>query len=93
MTRSITIKTRDSVPTSLDTYGDEILSAHEDGQIRMWDRRENSRPIQTYKAHSKWASCVSFRLPSNIFASGSYDHTVKIWDSRCGFPIQNLHSE
>lgn len=39
MSRSETILTRDSVPTSLDTKGNEILSSHEDGQIRMWDRR------------------------------------------------------
>jgi len=93
MSRVETILTRDSVATSLDTYGDQILSAHEDGQIRMWDRREPTRPTNTFKAHSKWASSVKFREPSNIFASGSYDHTVKIWDSRCGFPIQNLHSQ
>jgi WD40 repeat protein len=93
MSRAETILTRDSVVTSIDTHGVQILSAHEDGQIRLWDRRDPSRPTNTYKTHSKWASCVRFNNPAHIFASGSYDHTVKIWDSRCGFPMQNLHSK
>ena len=79
--------------TSLDSFGSMILSSHEDGQLRMWDRRETSRPSNTYKAHSKWTSSVRFGVSGNIFASGSYDRTVKVWDSRCGFPMQNLQSE
>lgn len=78
--------------TSLDSSGSCILSAHEDGQLRMWDRRDPSRPISTYKGHSKWASSVRFGQHSNIFVSGSYDRTVKVWDRRCGFPVQNMQS-
>ena len=93
MARSQTILTRDSIVTSLDTLGQQILSTHEDGQLRMWDRRDSSRPVQTFKAHSKWASSVKFGNIPSRFASGSFDRTVKIWDSRCGFPLQNLHSK
>lgn len=93
MLRAETILTRDSVVTSLDTHGAQILSAHEDGQIRMWDRREPTRPTSTYKAHSKWTNKVRFGSQPHIFASCSYDQTVKIWDSRCSFPMQNLHSQ
>lgn len=92
MEKSQTILTRDSVVTSIDTNGWQIISAHEDGQIRMWDRRDPTKPTTTFKAHSKWASSVRLSQHSHIFSSGSYDRTVKIWDSRCSFPIQNLHS-
>ena len=75
--------------TSIDCSSRGILSAHEDGQVRLWDRRDPSRPSGTFKAHSKWASCVRFNKSPFYFSSGSYDRTVKVWDMRCGFPIQN----
>jgi WD40 repeat protein len=92
MTRTETILTRDSVPVSIDTNGSGIISAHEDGQIRLWDRRDPTKPTNTYKAHSKWANCVRFGKAPHVFATGSYDHTVKIWDSRCSFPLSNIQA-
>ena len=77
---------------SLDVAGSQILSAHEDGQIRLWDRRETSRPTNTFKSHAKWVSSVRFANSSHIFGSGSYDRTVKLWDQRCSFPLQNIQS-
>jgi len=90
MTSDEQILTRDSVVTSIDSAGNSILSAHEDGQIRLWDRRQSSRPASTFKTHSKWASSVKFNASSFVFASSSYDQTVKVWDTRCGFPLQNM---
>ena len=84
--------TRDSVVVSLDVNDEQILSAHEDGQIRLWDRREPSRPTNTFKSHAKWVSSVRFGKVPNIFTSGSYDRTVKVWDLRCSFPLQNIQS-
>lgn len=84
--------TRDSVVTSIDTCGDKILSAHEDGQLRLWDKRDSSRPAITFKGHSKWASSVRFGKTPLHLVSGSYDHTVKLWDLRCSFPLQNIQT-
>jgi len=72
---------------------DNILSAHEDGQLRLWDRRDPSRPVNTFKGHSKWASSIRFGKTPFHFASGSFDHTVKIWDMRCNFPLQNIQTQ
>jgi WD40 repeat protein len=94
MSNTETFFTRDSVVTSVDSTGSLILSSYEDGQIRLWDKRTSSKPSSTFKAHSKWASSVRFnpQLP-NYFCSGSHDRTLKVWDSRCGFPLQNIQAE
>lgn len=47
---------------------------------------------KAYKSHNKYTSCVKFSQSANIFASCSYDHTVKIWDVRSIFPIETLAS-
>jgi WD40 repeat protein len=88
-----TFYTRDSVVTSIDSTDSLILSSHEDGQIRLWDKRTSSKPVSTFKAHSKWASAARFnpQLPNN-FCSGSHDRTLKVWDMRCSFPLQNIQA-
>ncbi len=63
---------RDSITTSLDANASNILSAHEDGYIRLWDRRTASMitPQKSFKSHLKYISCVKFSPQSSfIFAS------------------------
>lgn len=94
MTTTETFLTRDSVVTSIDSNRSLILSAHEDGQVRLWDRREPSKPASTFKGHSKWTTSVRFN-PSQpfCFASGSHDRTIKVWDTRSSFSLQNLQAQ
>jgi len=67
------------------------LTSHEDGYIRLWDIRSPQTPINTYKAHSKLVSSVKFNPnKSHVFSSGSFDTTVKVWDTRSTFPLQNI---
>lgn len=83
---SSVIYTKDSITSSIDAKYDNILSAHEDGYIRLWDKR-STHQVKSFKSHNKYASAVKFSQSPNIFASSSYDHTVKIWDIRSIFPI------
>ncbi len=92
-----TVLTKDSITTSIDYSNDRLLTSHEDGYIRLWDIRSPQIPTNTYKAHPKLVSSVKFNTRSNIFASvlfilmqGSYDTTVKVWDCRSAFPLQNI---
>lgn len=85
-----TIKTKDSITTSIDYCHNTLLTSHEDGFIRMWDFRNSNSPVSTFKSHAKFASCSKFHKNPHIFASGAYDQTIKIWDSRSVFPLQTL---
>ncbi len=54
--------------------------------MRLWDIRSGSSE-KTFKAqyegHDKWVSQVKFNQSvDNLFLSGSYDGTVKLWDIR-----------
>ena len=91
------IRTGDSVPTSIDTHFDTILSSHEDGYVRLWDQRQPTICAKKFKSHTKYASCVKFSASPFVFCSvshllmqASYDQTVKLWDTRSIFPLKTL---
>lgn len=59
----------------------------DDGQFKVWDLALSKADEPVYSvsnAHSdKIRSCASSVRNSDFFVSGSYDHTVKIWDTKC----------
>jgi WD40 repeat protein len=63
-----------------------LITGHEDAVVRLWDVRSGASE-KTFKAqyegHDKWISQVKFNQNvDNIFISGSYDGSVKLWDLR-----------
>jgi WD40 repeat protein len=84
------IFTNHKVPTSIDSIQDSlILTGHEDSLIRLWDIRVSSAGSSEkkfksqYEGHDSWVSQVRVNLNAeNVFISGSYDGTVKLWDLR-----------
>lgn len=78
----------------------------DDGDIRLWDisMTEFSKPIwEVNGAHSDRILAASTSAVSdNLLISGSYDHTIKLWDVRGdskngplvtidhGFPVETL---
>ncbi|KAJ5074593.1 ribosome biogenesis protein wdr12 [Anaeramoeba ignava] len=74
-----------------------LLTGHSDGIIRLWDNRipsnsEESCVIKTlFKSHTSWISSLKWKPNSDfVFASGSYDGSVKIWDIRTKIPLFTL---
>ncbi|KAG9252899.1 putative wd40 repeat pf20 [Emericellopsis atlantica] len=45
---------------------------------------------QTLAGHSDWVSCIAFSPDAKLIASGSSDHTVKLWDTATGALEQTL---
>ena len=84
------IFTNHKVPTSIDSIQDSlILTGHEDSLIRLWDIRVSSAGSSEkkfksqYEGHDSWVSQVRVNLNAeNVFVSGSFDGTVKLWDLR-----------
>jgi len=60
-----------------------LLTTSDDRTVKLWDLSETESTM-TFTGHQDYVRTGAF-LPghnSNLFATGSYDQTVRIWDSR-----------
>lgn len=60
-----------------------ILSVSDDHSVKRWDLGTEQLLWQSTSRHSDYVRAVSASpiIPS-VFASGSYDHSVRLWDAR-----------
>ncbi|CAL1614903.1 unnamed protein product [Knipowitschia caucasica] len=76
-----------------------ILTGSDDSTCRLWDV-PNSVELSSYKEHTDYIRCgVASKLNSNLLITGSYDHTLKVFDTRTdksvitmdhGQPVESL---
>lgn len=73
--------------------------AHTDTAIRLWDLRRALHAIQTQArpepraslaGHEGWVSSLSFSSDGRLLASGSMDHSIRIWDVPSGREMRRL---
>lgn len=82
--RSMSYTTSYMIPVYTDVYAlltlphDQILSAWEDSAIRMFDPA-SEKCLKTFEGHTGAVRSLVLISPT-IFASGSDDKTVKLWD-------------
>ena len=57
-------------------------------KIHIWDTQTNTKHI--LKGHADYISCLVYSPDSKIIASGSHDHTVRLWDVKTGKHIRTL---
>ncbi|DBA00234.1 TPA: hypothetical protein N0F65_007878 [Lagenidium giganteum] len=72
-----------------------VVTSHPDHCVRLWDPRAGasgeSALKRTFQSHKEWVSAVQWQAENeNLFASCSYDGTVKIWDSRSAIPLHTV---
>lgn len=77
----------------------QILTGSDDYTCRLWDI-PNSTELLTYQEHTDYIRCgTASKLNRNIFLTGSYDHTLKLFDTRTdkcvlsmdhGQPVESL---
>ncbi|XP_059179356.1 U3 small nucleolar RNA-associated protein 15 homolog [Physella acuta] len=59
-----------------------IISGSDDKSVRVWDI-PTEKEIHIYQEHQDYIRCgLTSSSTQDIFLTGSYDHTVKLWDAR-----------
>lgn len=77
----------------------QILTGSDDYTCRLWDI-PNSTELSSFQEHTDYIRCgITSKLNRNLFLTGSYDHTVKLFDTRTdksvlsmdhGQPVESL---
>eukprot|EP00743_Colponemidia_sp_Colp-15_P003436 GILK01003710.1.p1 GENE.GILK01003710.1~~GILK01003710.1.p1 ORF type:complete len:535 (+),score=87.61 GILK01003710.1:42-1607(+) len=59
-----------------------IVSCSDDKSVRFWDLGTGDS-LRTWDAHTDYIRSLALNPTSpDVFATGSYDHTVRLWDTR-----------
>ncbi len=53
---------------------------------------EQGTALQTFRGHTNYVFCVDFHPRSHLVVSGSFDQSVKMWDSRSGECVMSLNA-
>lgn len=64
--------------------GHLLLSAAADGKVKLWDVFHQRELLRTYSGHTKSVVDVDYNLDGTRFISGSYDRSMKLWDTETG---------
>jgi ribosome biogenesis protein YTM1 len=76
---------------SMDVRENMIVTGHPDRAVRLWDMRVEERHsvIREFKSHKNWVSGLQWH-DGEVFASASYDGSVKLWNIGTEVPLSTL---
>lgn len=70
-----------------------LVSGSDDYASKIWDI-PNGTEITSYKEHTDYVRCgCSSKLNDDLFVTGSYDHTVKVFDARTEKSVMTMEHE
>ncbi|XP_056395846.1 U3 small nucleolar RNA-associated protein 15 homolog [Hyla sarda] len=70
-----------------------IVSGSDDYASKIWDI-PNGTEISSYKEHTDYVRCgCTSKLSDDLFVTGSYDHTVKVFDARTEHSVMTMEHE
>ncbi|MEQ8172526.1 MAG: WD40 repeat domain-containing protein [Candidatus Eremiobacterota bacterium] len=70
----------------------EIAFACFDGTVQIYSTVTWEK-IKSFKAHSEYVSTVCYSTDSKYLLTGSYDHTVKLWDIRQKYSLEHEYKD
>ncbi|KAF3635679.1 putative protein SMG7L-like [Capsicum annuum] len=73
----------------INSKGELLATAGHDGKVLIWELENNN--VYSGEGHAHHVTDIRFRPNSTLFATSSFDRTVKIWDAaKPSNPFQNL---
>lgn len=71
--------------------GNLVISGHPDRSAKLWDTRVEVRQsvVREFKSHKNWVVAVEWH-DSEVFASASYDGSVKLWNVGTTVPLSTV---
>ncbi|XP_040197380.1 U3 small nucleolar RNA-associated protein 15 homolog [Rana temporaria] len=70
-----------------------IVSGSDDYSSKIWDI-PNGTEISSYQEHTDYVRCgCASKLSDDLFVTGSYDHTVKVFDTRTETSVMSMDHE
>ncbi|RHZ47531.1 hypothetical protein Glove_578g34 [Diversispora epigaea] len=69
---------------------ERLVSGSDDFTMFIWEPSESKKPIARLTGHQKLVNHASFSPNGNMFASASFDNSVKLWDGLTGRFIASL---
>ncbi|XP_035496780.1 U3 small nucleolar RNA-associated protein 15 homolog [Scophthalmus maximus] len=68
----------------------QILTGSDDYTCRLWDM-PNTTELNTYQEHTDYIRCgITSKLNRDLFFTGSYDHTLKLFDARVDKSVMTM---
>jgi hypothetical protein len=69
--------------------GDRIVSASEDGTVRVWDAAQGT-DLRVLAGHTDWVWSAAFSPDGDHIVSASFDGTVRVWEAASGAELRLL---
>ena len=59
-----------------------VVSASDDGSVRLWNIERGEAIGEPLEGHLNYAYCVDASSRTDLIVSGSFDESMRLWDSR-----------
>jgi WD40 repeat protein len=69
--------------------GTLALAGYSNGDIILWEILSGDR-VRTFRGHTQQITDIAFSPDTRSFASGSWDNTVRVWDTKDGTELLNI---